>query len=52
MSESVDKKGEKREVRRSKLIQQLREEEVQFFLNSILEPTVHIPACGWRWHAR
>lgn len=48
MSESADKKGEKREVRRSKLIQQLREEEVQFFLNSILEPTVHIPGDAYQ----
>jgi hypothetical protein len=44
MSENTDKKDEDKEVRRAKLIEQLRvEENVGFFLNSILEPTLHLP---------
>lgn len=44
MSENSDKKNEDRKVRRAKLIERLRADEgVQFFLNSILEPTIHVP---------
>lgn len=45
MSENTDKKDEEKKVKRTKLIKQLRDEEkVGFFLNSILEPTLHVPS--------
>jgi len=43
MSESNEQKNEEKKRKRSRLIEQLRDaEKLTFFLNSVLEPTVHI----------
>jgi hypothetical protein len=43
MSESNEQKNEEKKRKRSRLIEQLRDaEKMTFFLNSVLEPTVHI----------
>jgi hypothetical protein len=43
MSENTEKKGERKKVKRTKLIEQLRQDGVQFGVNILNVPTVLIP---------